>query len=266
MSLHTSDSLPVLAGRHALVTGANRGIGAAIARTLSTAGAHVSLLVRHPARADAVTASLAGPYTVVIADVTDRAALVGACAAAADALGPVDILVNNAGTAESAPFLKSDTALFERMMAMHLLAPVYASQAVLPSMIERGFGHIVNVASVAGLMGAPYVTAYTAAKHAMIGLTRALALEVGPRGVAVNAVCPAYTDTDLVTGAVERIVQRTGRSAGEALQSILADAGQTRIVTSEEVAAVVLAICAAPTGSPVGQAIVVDGRAAEGAA
>lgn len=263
MSQHPSDSLPVLAGKHALVTGANRGIGAAIARALSAAGARVSLLVRDAARGEAVGASLPGPFTVVIADVTDREALIGACAAAANTLGPIDILVNNAGTAESAPLLKSDAALFERMIAMHLMAPVYASQAVLPSMLERSAGHIVNVASVAGLMGAPYITAYASAKHAMIGLTRALALEVGPRGVAVNAVCPAYTDTDLVTGAVERIVQRTGRSASEALQSILADAGQTRIVTSKEVADAVLALCTAPPGAPVGQAIVIDGRAAE---
>jgi NAD(P)-dependent dehydrogenase (short-subunit alcohol dehydrogenase family) len=248
------------------VTGANRGIGAAIARALSAAGARVSLLVRDASRGEVVGASLPGPYTVVVADVTDRDALIGACAAAAEALGPIDILVNNAGTAESAPFLKSDTALFERMMAMHLMAPVYASQTVLPSMLARGAGHIVNVASVAGLMGAPYVTAYTSAKHAMIGLTRALALEVGPRGVAVNAVCPAYTDTDLVTGAVERIVQRTGRSATDALHSILADAGQTRIVTSDEVANAVLALCTAPAGAPVGQAIVIDGRVTDGPA
>ena len=264
--MHGSDSLPVLAGRHALVTGANRGIGAAIARTLSAAGARVSLLVRDADRGEAVGASLPGPYTVVVADVTDREALIGACAAAAEALGPIDILVNNAGTAESAPFLKSDAVLFDRMIAMHLMAPVYASQAVLPSMLERGAGHIVNVASVAGLMGAPYVTAYTSAKHAMIGLTRALALEVGPRGVSVNAVCPAYTDTDLVTGAVERIVQRTGRSASEALHSILSDAGQSRIVTSEEVAEAVLMLCAAPIGAPVGQAIVIDGRVTDGSA
>ena len=203
---------------------------------------------------------------MVIADVTDRDALVGACAAAADALGPVDILINNAGTAESAPFLRSDTALFDRMIAMHLLAPVHASQAVLPSMLDRGFGHIVNVASVAGLMGAPYVAAYTAAKHAMIGLTRSLALEVGPRGLAVNAVCPAYTDTDLATAAVERIVQRTGRSASDVLQSILSEAGQMRLVSPDEVADVVLALCTAPNGSPVGQAVVVDGRVPEGRA
>ena len=259
MTTHTSEG--PLFGRHALVTGANRGIGAAIVRALSVAGARVSLLVRDAARAEAVTASLPGPYTVVVADVTDRVALTGACAAAADALSPIDILVNNAGTAESAPFLKSDAALFERMIAMHLMAPVYASQAVLPSMLERGAGHIVNVASVAGLMGAPYVTAYTSAKHAMIGLTRALALEVGPRGVSVNAVCPAYTDTDLVTGAVDRIVQRTGRSASDALHSILSDAGQARIVTSEEVAEAVLALCTAPAGAAVGQAIVIDGSA-----
>ena len=266
MSLHAIDSLPMLAGRHALVTGANRGIGAAIARTLSAAGARVSLLVRDAARGEAVGASLPGPYTVVVADVTDREVLIGACAAAAEALGPIDILVNNAGTAESAPFLKSDAVLFDRMIAMHLMAPVYASQAVLPSMLERGAGHIVNVASVAGLMGAPYVTAYASAKHAMIGLTRALALEVGPRGVSVNAVCPAYTDTDLVTGAVERIVQRTGRSASEALHSILSDAGQSRIVTSEEVAEAVLMLCAAPIGAPVGQAIVIDGRVTDSSA
>ena len=264
MTLHMSDSLPALAGRHALVTGANRGIGAAIARALSAAGARVSLLVRDASRGEAVGSSLSGPYTVVVADVTDRDALISACAAAADALGPIDILLNNAGTAESAPFLKSDTALFEQMIAMHLMAPVYASQAVLPSMLARGAGHIVNVASVAGLMGAPYITAYTSAKHAMIGLTRALAAEVGPRGVSVNAVCPAYTDTDLVTGAVERIVQRTGRSAHDALHSILSDAGQARIVTSDEVADAVLALCTAPAGAPVGQAIVIDGRVTDG--
>ncbi|WP_411279053.1 SDR family NAD(P)-dependent oxidoreductase [Gemmatimonas sp.] len=264
MTLHTRDSLPVLTGRHALVTGANRGIGAAIVRTLSAAGARVSLLVRNAARAEAVAATLAGPYAVVVADVTDHEALVDACTAAAKALGPIDILVNNAGTAESAPFLKTETALFDRMIAMHLMAPVWASQAVLPSMIERKFGHIVNVASVAGLMGAPYVTAYTAAKHAMVGLTRALALEVAPRGISVNAVCPAYTDTDLVKGAVDRIVQRTGRSGSDALHSILSDAGQARIVTSDEVARAVFALCTAPAGSPVGQAIVVDGRAPDG--
>ena len=262
MSTNVGEGL--LSGRHALVTGANRGIGAAIARALSAAGARVSLLVRDAARGEAVGGSLPGPYTVVVADVTDREALIGACAAAANALGPIDILVNNAGTAESAPLLKSDAALFERMIAMHLMAPVYASQAVLPSMLERGAGHIVNVASVAGLMGAPYVTAYTSAKHAMIGLTRSLALEVGPRGVSVNAVCPAYTDTDLVTGAVERIVQRTGRSASDALHSILSDAGQARIVTSDEVADAVLALCTAPPGTPVGQAIVIDGSTANG--
>jgi NAD(P)-dependent dehydrogenase (short-subunit alcohol dehydrogenase family) len=260
MSRPTSDSTPALAARHALVTGANRGIGAAIARSLSAAGARVTLLVRDAARGEAVAATLPGPTAVVVADITDRDALLAACAAAAEALGPIDILVNNAGTAESAPFLKSDDALFQRMMAMHVMGPVHATQAVLPGMLSRGSGHVINVASVAGLMGAPYVTAYTAAKHAMVGLTRSLAAEVGPRGVSVQAVCPAYTDTDLVQGAVSWIVARTGRTPEEALHSILTDAGQSRIVTSEEVAEVVLALCTAPAGTPVGQAIVVDGR------
>ncbi len=260
MSLRTSDSLPVLAGRHALVTGANRGIGAAIAQALSAAGAAVSLLVRDATRADAVTRTLSGPSAVVIADVTDRAALLEAIATSVSLLGPIDILVNNAGTAESAPFLKTDAALVERMLAMHLMAPMHATQAVLPGMLQRGYGHVINVASVAGVMGAPYVTAYTSAKHAMVGFTRSLAAEVRAKGVAVNAVCPAYTDTDLVQGAVATIVTRTGRTPEEALTSILSDAGQSRIVSSSEVAEVVLALCTAPAGAPTGQAVVVDGH------
>ena len=251
-----------LAGRHALVTGANRGIGAAIARALSNAGASVTLMVRDSQRAQAVAESLVGPYTIVVADVTERAASQTACARAASALGPVDILVNNAGSAESAPFMKSDVALFERMLAVHLLAAVHTSHAVLPSMVdrERG-GHIVNIASVAGLWGAPYITAYAAAKHALLGFTRSLALEVAARNVAVNAVCPGYTDTELVGSAVTRIVARTGRSADEARHAMLSDAGQARMVTVDEVALAVLGLCTAAADAPVGQAIVLDGSA-----
>ncbi len=248
-----------LAGRHALVTGANRGIGAAIARRLSGAGASVSLMVRDAARADNVAHSLLGPHVIVVADVTDRTASHAACAKAAASLGPIDIVVNNAGSAISAPFLKSDVALFERMLAEHLMAAVHTTHAVLPSMFERGYGHIVNIASVAGLWGAPYITAYTSAKHAMVGFTRALALEVVSRGVSVNAICPGYTDTDLVQGAVARIVARTGRSATDAQQSILSDAGQARMITANEVADAVLAVCTAAANAPTGQTIVLDG-------
>ena len=248
-----------LAGRHALVTGANRGIGAAIARALSRNGAGVSLLVRNAATAAHVAGSLGGAHAIVVADVTDRAASQGACARAAAALGPIDILVNNAGTAETASFMKSDAALFQRMVDVHLLAAVHTTHAVLPGMLERGYGHVINVASIAGLVGQAYMTAYVSAKHAMVGLTRALALEVAARGVAVNAVCPGYVDTDLVTDAARRIAAKTGRTEAEAVRSILDNAGQPRIVTAEEVAAAVLALCTAPAGTPSGQTIVLDG-------
>ena len=210
---------------HALVTGANRGIGAGIARTLSHAGIRVSLLVRDAGRARDVIQSLPHAHTVVVADVTDRDATLAACAAAVAAFGPIDVLVNNAGYAESAPFMRTDAAMFARMIDVHLMGAVHAAHAVLPSMLERRRGCIVNVASIAGLSGAAYITAYTAAKHALVGFTRSLAAEVASRGVAVHAVCPGYTETDLVHDAVTRIVRTTGRSAHDALQSILADAG-----------------------------------------
>lgn len=251
--------MSVLAGRHALVTGANRGIGAAIARALSSAGASVSLMVRDASRAQAVAGQLAGPNATVVADLTDRAAVHAACAEASARLGPIDILVNNAGSTESAPFLKSGPELFERMIAIHLLGAVHATQAVLPSMIERGQGHVINVASTAGLEGQAYVTAYVAAKHALVGLTRALALEVRKQGIAVNAVCPGYTETDLVHDAVARISRKTGKTEVDALRAILAGASQARLVKPEEVAAAVVALCTAPSDAPSGQIVVIDG-------
>jgi len=251
-----------LAGTHALVTGANRGIGAAIAATLSAAGAQVSLMVRNAAAAQDVANTLTGPFTIVVADVTDQRATAAACVAAANAFGAIDILVNNAGSAESAPFMKTDGDVFARMFAVHVLGAVYTSQAVLPSMFERRRGHIVNVASVAGLWGAPYITAYSAAKHAMVGLTRSLAAEVGPRGVAVNAVCPGFTETDMVRRAVEHLVAKTGRTADEARRSILADARQSRMVSTGEVADAVLALCLVTGDDPMGQAVVIDGSVA----
>ena len=251
--------MTALAGRHALVTGANRGIGAAIARALSREGASLTLMVRDAGRAAAVARSLSGAHAIVVADVTNREAVQAACAEAAKRSGPVDILVNNAGSTESAPFLKSAPELFERMISIHLLGAVYTTQAVLPAMIERGSGHVINVASTAGLRGEAYVTAYVAAKHALVGLTRALALEVGKHGIAVNAVCPGYTGTDLVHDAVARIATKTGMSAAEALQTILARAGQKRLITPDEVADAVISLCTAPADAPSGQAVVIDG-------
>jgi NAD(P)-dependent dehydrogenase (short-subunit alcohol dehydrogenase family) len=171
----------------------------------------------------------------------------------------VDILVNNAGGAESSPFLKTSAQVFSRLFAAHVLGAVHTAQALLPGMIARQRGSVVNVASTAGLQGAAYVTAYTTAKHALVGLTRALALEVQKHGIAVNAVCPGYADTDMVRGAVARISATTGRTETESLESLLTSAGQTRLVTVDEVSAAVLALCAAGEGAPVGQTVVIDG-------
>ena len=251
--------MTALTGRHVLVTGANRGIGAAIARAFSAQGAKVSLMVRDAASAVKVAESLAGPHCVVTADVTDRAASQAACAEAAAKLGPINILINTAGSAASAPFMRTDVALFQRMINEHLLAPLHTIHAVLPSMVERKAGHIVNIASIAALGGAPYITAYVSAKHAELGLTRALAAEFGPQGISVNAVCPGYTDTDMVQRGVDKIVAKTGLSADRALRSMLGESGQSRLVTVEEVANAVIALCTAPADAPTGQAVVVDG-------
>jgi NAD(P)-dependent dehydrogenase (short-subunit alcohol dehydrogenase family) len=248
-----------LAGRHAIVTGANRGIGAATVRTLAGAGASVTLMVRDASRAQQVAAQLQGPHTIVVADLTDREAVRAACADASAQLGPVDILVNNAGSTESAPFLRTPPEVFERMIAIHLLGAVHATQAVLPAMIAREWGRVINVASTAGLGGQPYVTAYVAAKHALVGLTRALALEVSRHGIAVHAVCPGYTETDLVSDAVARISAKTGKPETEALESILAGAAQSRLVKPEEISSAILALCTAADNAPTGQIVVVDG-------
>jgi NAD(P)-dependent dehydrogenase (short-subunit alcohol dehydrogenase family) len=244
-----------LRGRHAVITGANRGIGAAIAHHLAGAGADLTLCVRTPSSAEPLVTTLGATgvrVRVVQADILDAAALRRACAEAA-AIAPVDILVNNAGTAETAPFLKSDAALFQRMIDTHLMAPVHATHALLPAMLERGWGRIVNVASIAGLGGAAYITAYAAAKHAEVGFTRALAAECAPKGVLVNAVCPGYVDTEMVHGAVQKLSAKTGLSAQDAIAAILRDAGQPRLVTPEEVADAVLAYCL-PTTTASGEA------------
>lgn len=229
-----------LAGKHALVTGANRGIGAAIVRTLAAEGADITLMVRDRAAAERVAADIRTRTHIVTADVSDRAAVRAGCESAAAALGPVDILVNNAGTVETIPFLKTTPDVFTQMFAVHVLGAVHTAQAVLPTMLDRGAGTIVNVASIAGLHGAPYVAHYVAAKHALVGLTRALAAEYRGKGVTVNAVCPGYVATDLVSGSLSKISAKTGLSEAEALAAILKDAGQPRIVEAQEVADAVL--------------------------
>ncbi len=248
-----------LAGRHALVTGAGRGIGTAVACALARHGAAVTWLGRDRAALEAVAAPFAGQGRVAIADVTDRTALRRSVAEAAEAFGPVGILVNNAGAAASAPFARTEPDLLERMLAVNLMGAFHAIQAVLPAMRERRWGRIVNVASTAGLKGYAYVAAYCAAKHALVGLTRALALETAAQGITVNAVCPGYTETDLLAGAVANIAARTGRSEAEARAALARTSPLGRFVAPEEVANAVAWLVLPGSEAVTGQAIVVAG-------
>ena len=173
--------------------------------------------------------------------------------------GPVAILVNNAGSAVTGPFAKSNPQFFQDMWNVHVMGAVHASQAVLPGMVERGFGRIVNVASTAGLRGYPYVSAYCAAKHALVGLTRALAAETATRGVTVNAVCPGYTDTDIVRDSIDRVVEKTGRARNDVLAEYLHDTPIGRLIRPEEVAAAVLYLCSPQAAAVSGTTLAVAG-------
>lgn len=242
---------------HALVTGGGRGIGCEIAATLSRAGATVTVLGRNRESLDEVVAAGQAHFAVV-ADVADQSAVSAAISDAA-ARQPIDILVANAGTAESAPFAKSDAALFRRMMDVNFMGVVHVTQAVLPSMKARGRGRIVAVASTAGLKGYAYVSAYAAAKHAVVGLVRSLALELATTGVTVNAVCPGFTDTDLVAGSIDNIMSKTGRSREQAIAELAKHNPQQRLVTPAEVADTVLWLCGEGASAITGQAIAVAG-------
>jgi 3-hydroxybutyrate dehydrogenase len=242
---------------HALVTGGGRGIGRAIASALVNAGATVTVVGRHRATLEEAVAAGEAHFAEV-ADVADEAAI-GAAIAAAAGRQPIDILVANAGIAESAPFSKSDAALFKRMMDVNLMGVVHAIHAVLPAMKDQPYGRIVAIASTAGLKGYAYVSAYTAAKHAVLGLVRSLALEFAGTRVTVNAVCPGFADTDLVAGSIDNIMKKTGRSRDQAIAELSRHNPQGRLVTPAEVADTVLWLCGEGASSVTGQAIAVAG-------
>jgi NAD(P)-dependent dehydrogenase (short-subunit alcohol dehydrogenase family) len=247
-----------LANRHAVVTGGGSGIGRATAIALAGAGARVTVMGRRPEPlrelATAYERITAGPC-----DVTDPEAVAAAFDDARSRQGGIDILVNNAGAAPTAPFHRISAADWRQVMAVNLDAVMYCSQQVLPAMSAAGRGRIVNMASTAALRGYAYVSAYCAAKHAVLGLTRALALESATRGVTVNAVCPGYTDTDIVREGVRTIMAKTGRSEAEALSEFTRSNPQGRLIDVEEVAACVLWLCADSSSAITGQAISVSG-------
>jgi NAD(P)-dependent dehydrogenase (short-subunit alcohol dehydrogenase family) len=249
--------------RHALVTGAGSGIGRAIALGLAACGHAVSLAGRRAGPLEAVRAEIeaAGSKATVLSgfDVTDAVSVQAGVAQAIDRFGDIGVLVNAAGEAPSAPFERTDPALWSRVIGINLTGTYLVTQAALASVRRAGRGRIVNVASTAGLTGYAYVSAYCASKHGVIGLTRALALELARTDVTVNAVCPGYTDTPLLAGAVETITGKTGRSADEARATLARANPQGRLVSPQEVADTVLWLASEGASAITGQAIPVAG-------
>lgn len=252
-----------LSGKHAAVTGGGKGIGSAIAHALAKQGARVSLISRSAQTLEATAKEIREAHgvatAVAAADVGQESAVREAFAKLTGEQGPVDILVNNAGIALSAPFMKSDGAFWKKIFDVDLMGAVYAAQAVLPGMQAAKWGRIVNIASTAGITGMPYITTYCAAKHAMIGFTRALAVELAKTPITVNAVCPGYTDTDIVAQSLDTITAKTGRSRDEALASLLAHNPQGRLVEPGEIGGTVAWLCGDAAKSVTGQSIVLAG-------
>ena len=250
---------PAQPERHALVTGAARGIGAAIARALLEAGARVTLVGRDLGRLEAAAGACGGNTQCIALDVTAPEQVATAFARAADAFGPIEWLVNNAGQAASAPFHRTDGALLRRMLDVNLLGPFHCIQAALPAMLERNFGRIVTIASTAALVGYPYVSAYAASKHGVVGLTRSLALGLAAKNITVNAVCPGYTETDMSRETMNNIRAKTGRSGDEARMALVKHNPQRRMIEPREVANAVLWLCRPGAESITGQSIAVAG-------
>jgi NAD(P)-dependent dehydrogenase (short-subunit alcohol dehydrogenase family) len=253
-----------LAGRHAIVTGGGRGIGAAVAESLARAGANLTLMGRTASLLEQHGAGIEDSHgvrvTTITLDVTDDAAVERAFAYAQEQLGPAYILVNNAGQAEGAPFTETTRELWDRLLAVNLTAAFVCTKQVVPAMIEAHAGRIVNIASTAGLKGAPRITAYTASKHGLVGFTRSLALELARAGITVNAVCPGYADTEMSQRTVKTISAGTGKTPQEVLTLISKTNAFGRLVRPEEVANAVAWFCSPEAEGVTGQALVIGGE------
>ena len=253
-----------LQDRIVLITGGGRGIGRAIALVFAREGAEVVVAARSINQVEKVATEIADQFSAkalpVFCDVSDIKSVEEMFARVTEHVGRgPDILVNNAGIAESAPLTKTDNELWHRHLAINLSGTFYCTRAALPPMIQRGWGRVINIASIAGKIGAPYIAAYSASKHGVLGLTRSAALEVAAKGITVNAICPGYVDTEMTTRGVENITKKTGLPADQAMESLKKMSPQNRLVEPEEVAALALLLASEDGRGINGQAINVDG-------
>ena len=248
-----------LAGRTALVTGGGRGIGRAIALDLAAAGVKVAIASRTRTEIDAVAREAGHGAMALTADVADAGSVKALFAAARAAIGDIDILVNAAGVAPSAPLVKTTDEQWRQAIEVNLSGAFYCLREALPAMTAKGWGRAVNIASIAGKAGAPYIAAYAASKHGLIGLTKVAALESAARGVTVNAVCPGYVDTPMTDESIRRVVEKTGMPANDVRKRLEDSSPQKRLYTSAEVSALVLFLCGDTAAGINGQAINIDG-------